>query len=47
MILKNGGEVDMIKGWVEDDKTTGTSCGSACGSENKPTSCGSSCGASK
>jgi hypothetical protein len=37
----------MIKGWADDDKNNGTSCGSSCGSENKPTSCGSSCGANK
>jgi hypothetical protein len=37
----------MIQGWADDDKNNGTSCGSACGSEDKPTSCGSSCGANK
>lgn len=36
----------MIKGWA-DDKNSGTSCGSSCGSGDKPTSCGSSCGANK
>lgn len=34
-----------IVGWNED-KQTGTACGTACGAGDKPAACGTACGAS-